>query len=62
MPRIRVEDYEDFEDDLELNIEEDEPTDRAGRRVQPKHPPKQDRDWEENRKRMQQKRRNLRDD
>lgn len=51
MPRIRVEDYEDFEDDMEINIEEDEPRTRRGQKV-PARPPKQDRDWEENRKAM----------
>lgn len=52
MPRVRVEDYEDFEDDMEINIEEDDPKDRTGRRIVPKHPPKQDRDWEERRKEL----------
>lgn len=50
MPRIRVEDYEDFEDAMELDIDDDDPRDRAGRKVQPKHIPRQDKDWEENRK------------
>lgn len=49
MPRIRVEDYEDFEDDMEMNIEDDEPRTRHGQKVIPR-PPKQDRDWEETRK------------
>ncbi len=52
MPRIRVEDYEDFEDDMEINIQEDDAVDRAGRKIVPKQIPKQDRDWEENRKAM----------
>lgn len=52
MPRVRVEDYEDFEDDMQIDIQEDDPRDRNGRKVQPKHIPKQDRDWEENRKAM----------
>ena len=50
MPRVRVEDYEDFEDD-DLNIEDDEPRDRRGQKV-PVKTPKQDRDWEESRKEM----------
>ena len=52
MPRIRVEDYEDFEDDMEINIQEDDVVDRAGRKIVPKQIPKQDRDWEENRRAM----------
>ncbi len=52
MPRIRVEDYEDFEDNMEINIQEDDAVDRAGRKIIPKQIPKQDRDWEENRKAM----------
>lgn len=61
MPRIRVEDYEDFDNENEFDIDDDDPQDRAGRRVYPKHPPKQDRDWEETRKRLQDRRRNYRD-
>jgi len=52
VPRIRVEDYEDFEDDMEINIQEDDVVDRAGRKIVPKQIPKQDRDWEENRRAM----------
>ena len=52
MPRIRVEDYEDFEDDMEINIQDDEAVDRAGRKVVPKQIPKQDKDWEESRREM----------
>ena len=50
MPRVRVEDYEDFADNMELDIQEDDAVDRSGRKVQPKHIPRQDKDWEENRK------------
>lgn len=53
MPRIRVEDYEDFEDDQNLNIEDDDPP--TEQRV-PTKPPKQDLDWEERRRRMQRQR------
>jgi len=50
VPRVRVEDYEDFEDDnMSLDIQEDDPRDRHGNKIPPR-PPKQDRDWEENRK------------
>ena len=52
MPRIRIEDYEDFEDDMETNIEDDEPRNRQGQKIIPPRPPKQDRDWEENRKNL----------
>jgi len=50
VPRVRVEDYEDFADNMELDIQEDDAVDRSGRKVQPKHIPRQDKDWEENRK------------
>ena len=52
MPRVRVEDFEDFEDDMEINIQDDEAVDRAGRKVVPKQIPKQDKDWEEQRREM----------
>ena len=51
MPRIRVEDYEDFEDDNELNIQDDEPRNLRGTKM-PVRPPKQDKDWEERRKEL----------
>jgi hypothetical protein len=57
MPRIRVEDYDDFDDDQEPNIESDDPKDRLGRKIPAPKPTKQDRDWEEQR-RSQQRRRN----
>ncbi len=50
MPRIRPDDYLDYDDEDSLDIQEDEPTDKRGRRVQPKQIPKQDRDWEEARR------------
>jgi hypothetical protein len=52
VPRVRVEDFEDFEDDMEINIQDDEAVDRAGRKVVPKQIPKQDKDWEEQRREM----------
>ena len=51
MPRVRVEDYEDFESDDDLNIEDDEPRNPRGQKIQTK-PPRQDRSWEENRKEL----------
>lgn len=53
MPRVRPEDYLDYEDEDSLDIQDDDPTDNRGRRVQPKQVPRQDRDWEETRKRLQ---------
>lgn len=52
MPRVRVEDFEDFEDDMELDIKDDDALDRAGRKIIPKQLPKQDKDWEEQRREM----------
>ena len=52
MPRVRVEDFEDFEDDMEIDIKDDDALDRAGRKIIPKQVPKQDKDWEERRKEM----------
>ena len=52
MPRVRVEDFEDFEDDMEIDIKDDDVLDRAGRKIIPKQLPKQDKDWEEQRREM----------
>jgi hypothetical protein len=52
VPRVRVEDFEDFEDDMEIDIKDDDAIDRAGRKIVPKQIPKQDRDWEEARREM----------
>ena len=60
MPRVRPEDYLDFDDEDSLDIQDDPQTDRRGRPVQPRQVPKQDRDWEETRRRLQ--RRRFRDD
>ena len=51
MPRVRVEDYEDFEDENEFNIEDDEPRNQRGHTVQAKTP-RSDRNWEETRKEL----------
>ena len=57
MPRVRPEDYLDYDDEDSLDIQDDLPTDRRGRPVQPRQVPREDRDWEEARKRAQQRRR-----
>lgn len=50
MPRVRVEDFDDFDD--EFDIDDEDPQDRAGRRSPPPRPTKQDKDWEERRKEL----------
>lgn len=60
MPRVNPDQYMDW-DDNELEIEDDEPITRAGRRVNPKAPPKQDLEWEEQRKAQVQRARRGRD-
>ena len=64
MPKINPNDYQDWEDPSEFEILEDEPTDRAGRRVkpQPKQVPRVDQDWLANRKRLQDIKRRRSDD
>ena len=60
MPRIRVEDYEDFDDDQELNIEPDDQQDRLGRRIPAPKPTKAELDWADQRREQQRRRsRNL---
>lgn len=49
-----------YEDDEDLDIEDDEPRNRRGDKLPPPKPTKDQREWEENRKRMQY-RRNFRD-
>lgn len=50
MPRVNPDQYMDWDNDDELEILDDEPTTRAGKRVNPKAPPKQDLEWEERRR------------
>jgi hypothetical protein len=58
VPRVRNSDIDDqqWDDPTELEIEEDDPVDKHGRRISPKKHPKEDKNWEENRKRQWQKR------
>jgi hypothetical protein len=46
---------DNWEDPEEFNIETDEPTDRAGRKITLK-PPREDREWEEKRRNLWRKR------
>lgn len=51
MPRIRPDDYLDFDDEDTLDIQADEPVTTTGRKPAPK-PTRIDLDWEERRKEL----------
>lgn len=55
MPRINPDDYLDYEDEDSLDIQDDEPTTLTGRKPSAPRPTRIDRDWEENRRAMIQK-------
>ena len=50
MPRIRPDDYLDYDDEDSLDIQPDEPVTLTGRKPIPPKPTRIDRDWEENRR------------
>jgi len=52
VPRIRPDDYLDYDDEDSLDIQDDEPVTLTGRKPSAPKPTRLDRDWEENRKAM----------
>ena len=50
MPRVRPDDYVEFDDENSFEVADDEPVNRRGQRVIPSRIPCEDRDWEESRK------------
>ena len=62
MPKLNRHQYEDnWDEDEDFVIENDEPRNRRGDRLPPPKPSREDREWEENRKRFQQRRSRERD-
>jgi len=57
VPRINPDEYLDYSDEESLEVQDDEPTDRLGRKLNPRQIPREDRVWEENRRQLQQRRR-----
>ena len=62
MPKLNRHQYEDnWDEDEDFVIENDEPRNRRGDRLPPPKPSREDLEWEENRKRFQQRRSRERD-